>query len=148
MENIEEDIENPLFFLESHLFFDRNFLQNRYNNTHYITSRRISNSTNPTSLTKIALDENTCLTGQRTKLRRVAYSPQVISTTVLESLDGLFGNPNQSVKDNTWTKKISSMFQSIWSSKLRSQSIESSDELITSKNNCFSSFKRTDCKAT
>lgn len=113
--------------LEAHRFFDRhNHRQNRNTHSHFVTSVNIpslspnSSFHTPGIKTKIALDENTSLTGRsrsRDPRFRVAYNPETISSMVLESLDGLFGDPYRSTRNSGWSKKISSLFQSIWRSK-------------------------------
>ena len=135
MESIEDDYphhhllskDHSNLCLLTHRFVSSNLELNHRDNSHVITTKRISNSR---EFTKVALDEDTFLTGRRSKKKqfRFAYNPEMISTMVLESLDGLFGDPFRSSRHSGWSKTIKSMFKSIWKSKDQSEQTEQSLE--------------------
>lgn len=126
LENIEDDLEtmiplsnNISFCLETE-FFSGNSIEKRTHESHVITLKRFANTTIPRNSIKIALDENTRLTPIRKRIPKVAYNPEKISSMVLQSLDGLFGDINRSTRTNSLSKRVTSIFHLFWNLKSNS----------------------------
>ena len=66
---------------------------------------------------KLALDDDTPLTRTRSSIQkfRIAYSPQMISRLVLESIESLLGESPRT-RRKKWHRKVASMFRSIFCS--------------------------------
>lgn len=65
---------------------------------------------------KLALDEDTLLTGRRNRNQKfqIAYCPQMISNMVLESMESLFNESHRAPRRGKWRRQIAKILRSIF----------------------------------